>query len=59
MVGDIVRIHKEELVPCDILIMKTSDAENRAFVETKGLDGETNLKLKQSFLANRHGNMVI
>lgn len=39
MVGDIVRIHKEELVPCDILIMKTSDAENRAFVETKGLDG--------------------
>lgn len=43
-VGDIVKIMDNESIPADILICATSEDENVAFVETKNLDGETNLK---------------
>lgn len=43
-VGDFVKIHDNESFPADILICATSEDENVAFVETKNLDGETNLK---------------
>ncbi|KAH8827405.1 phospholipid-translocating P-type ATPase [Flagelloscypha sp. PMI_526] len=47
-VGDFVKLHDGEPVPADILICSTSDEENVAFVETKNLDGETNLKSRSS-----------
>lgn len=47
-VGDIVRVHNNEEVPADILILLSSDDDNCCFVETKNLDGETNLKIKQA-----------
>ena len=43
-VGDFVKIFDHENIPADILICSTSEDENVAFVETKNLDGETNLK---------------
>lgn len=43
-VGDFVKIYDNEPIPADILICATSEEENVAFVETKNLDGETNLK---------------
>jgi phospholipid-translocating ATPase len=43
-VGDFVKIFDNENIPADILICATSEDENVAFVETKNLDGETNLK---------------
>ncbi|KAF8912178.1 hypothetical protein CPB84DRAFT_1761491 [Gymnopilus junonius] len=47
-VGDFVKIMDNEPFPADILICSTSEEDNVAFVETKNLDGETNLK-------SRHG----
>ncbi|GAW03664.1 phospholipid-translocating P-type ATPase [Lentinula edodes] len=47
-VGDIVKIRDNESFPADILICATSEDENVAFVETKNLDGETNLKSRTS-----------
>lgn len=47
-VGDIVRILNNEEVPADIMILSSSDEDNCCFVETKNLDGETNLKVKQA-----------
>ncbi len=47
-VGDIVMLQSDDAIPADILICSTSEEENAAFVETKNLDGETNLK-------SRHG----
>ncbi|KAF9016585.1 phospholipid-translocating P-type ATPase [Hymenopellis radicata] len=44
-VGDFVKIYDNESLPADILICATSEEENVAFVETKNLDGETNLNL--------------
>jgi magnesium-transporting ATPase (P-type) len=46
--GSIVRVDNDQAIPSDILILCTSDAKGQSYVETKNLDGETNLKLKQA-----------
>lgn len=57
-VGDIVRIHNNEEVPADIMILSSSDEDNCCFVETKNLDGETNLKVKQALKFSTENNKV-
>ena len=45
--GDIVKVMKNEFFPADLVMIASSDMENGlAYVETKNLDGETNLKMK-------------
>ena len=46
MPGDIIKISKNEEISADILILKTSNNNGYAYIETKSLDGETNLKEK-------------
>ena len=53
-VGDFVKIMDHESIPADILICATSEDENVAFVETKNLDGETNLKSRNALPALSH-----
>ena len=45
-VGQIIKIKSDEYVPADVLILSTSDSKGVCYVETKNLDGETNLKIK-------------
>lgn len=47
-VGDFVKLLNEESFPADILICATSEEENVCYVETKNLDGETNLKSRNA-----------
>lgn len=47
-VGEFIRVRSDEEVPADIVILSTSDAEGNCYIETKNLDGETNLKTKTS-----------
>lgn len=47
-VGDFVKILDDQSIPADILICATSEEDNMAFVETKNLDGETNLKSRRA-----------
>lgn len=47
-VGDIVRIKQDEFFCADLLVLKSSGDKGNCFIETKNLDGETNLKHKKS-----------
>ncbi|RMJ14471.1 hypothetical protein BHE90_009901 [Fusarium euwallaceae] len=53
VVGDFVRIYNDEELPADIIILSTSDPDGACFVETKNLDGETNLKVRQAVRCGR------
>jgi phospholipid-transporting ATPase len=50
VVGDFVLIKSREKIPADVLILgvaeKTQMAQGLCYVETKSLDGETNLKIR-------------
>jgi phospholipid-transporting ATPase len=46
--GNIVKIYKGEYFPCDLILLYSSNKNGVAYVETKNLDGETNLKYKES-----------
>lgn len=50
-VGDFIKVRNGESIPADIIICATSEDENVAFVETKNLDGETNLKSRNALQA--------
>ena len=53
-VGDFVKVLDNESIPADLLICSTSEDENVAYVETKNLDGETNLKSRNAVPALTH-----
>ncbi|KAF8528473.1 phospholipid-transporting ATPase 1 [Hysterangium stoloniferum] len=50
-VGDIVLLRDNDQVPADIVVLATSDSDGMCYVETKNLDGETNLKPRHSLRA--------
>ncbi|KAL1740994.1 hypothetical protein HDZ31DRAFT_46374 [Schizophyllum fasciatum] len=47
-VGDIVLLRDNDQVPADIVVLSTSDPEGMCYLETKNLDGETNLKPRKA-----------
>ncbi|XP_015433968.1 PREDICTED: probable phospholipid-transporting ATPase VD isoform X2 [Dufourea novaeangliae] len=46
-VGDLVHLSNNELVPADVLLLRSSDPQGLAYIDTCNLDGETNLKQRQ------------
>ena len=53
-VGDFVQIRADQPFPSDIIICATSEPEDVAYVETKNLDGETNLKSRHNVASLGH-----
>jgi phospholipid-translocating ATPase len=46
-VGDFVLLKNNDRIPADIVIIASSEPDSTCYVETKNLDGETNLKIKR------------
>ena len=57
-VGDFVKIFSREPVPADVLVLavheKVQPPQGLCYIETKSLDGETNLKLRQALPSTTH-----
>lgn len=47
-VGDIVKCISENFFPSDLLLLCSSEPGGMCYIETANLDGETNLKIRQS-----------
>ena len=45
-VGDLVHLEKNQRVPADLVLLRTSDASGTCFIRTDQLDGETDWKLR-------------
>lgn len=44
ILGDLVKAARDCDVPCDLVLLKTSDQDGKCHITTANLDGETNLK---------------
>ncbi|XP_076273548.1 phospholipid-transporting ATPase VD isoform X2 [Rhynchophorus ferrugineus] len=56
-VGDLIHLSNNEVVPADILVLKSSDPSGLCYIDTGHLDGETNLKQRQvarGFIEKHH-----
>ena len=47
-VGNVIRVRKEEMIPADLLILKTSLQNGFCYMQTSNLDGETTLKPREA-----------
>ncbi|KAL6153434.1 phospholipid transporting ATPase [Exserohilum turcicum] len=52
-VGDFVRLYNNEEIPADVIVLSTSSDDGACYVETKNLDGETNLKVRNALHCTR------
>lgn len=48
VVGDILIVRNREAVAADLVLLTSSSSEGMCYVETAAIDGETNLKIKES-----------
>ena len=53
-VGDIIFLKNNDSIPADTVIISTSEVDCMCYVETKNLDGETNLKIRRGVMETSH-----
>ncbi|KAI9224443.1 hypothetical protein BC828DRAFT_373386 [Blastocladiella britannica] len=53
-VGDFVFLRNNEFIPADVVIVSTSEPDSVCYIETKNLDGETNLKVHKGMPETAH-----
>ena len=43
--GDIIQVKCDQDVPCDMVVLRSSEEEGACHITTVNLDGETNIKV--------------
>ncbi|KAL3807091.1 hypothetical protein ACHAXA_002117 [Cyclostephanos tholiformis] len=46
--GDLVIVRNREMIPADLILLASANEGGNAYIETSSIDGETNLKLRNS-----------
>ena len=57
-VGDLIKIHQNERIPADMVLIYTSDKSKTIFLRTDQLDGETDWKLRKPVQLTQEMNDV-
>ena len=58
-VGDIVHLSCNEVIPADILLLHSSDDHGLCYIETSNLDGENNLKQRDTVVGLSENEQVL
>ena len=53
-VGDLIQVEKDQRVPADMVLLRTTEKNGACFVRTDQLDGETDWKLRLAVPATQH-----
>lgn len=53
-VGDFVLLRNNDRIPADAVVISTGEPDGTCYIETKNLDGETNLKIKRGIKELSH-----
>jgi magnesium-transporting ATPase (P-type) len=55
-VGQITKVEKNEIIPADLLVLKSSQENGFCYLETTNLDGESALKPRESMIITNTGS---
>lgn len=56
-VGDFILLHNNQEIPADMIILTSSDVSGHVYIETSNIDGETNLKIRNSIKTSPSGSI--
>lgn len=56
-VGSLVRLHKDQRIPADMILLQSSESTGESFIRTDQLDGETDWKLRISCPLTQHASL--
>jgi P-type E1-E2 ATPase len=54
-VGDVIRVPDDANIPCDMVILSSSNSDGCCYITSANLDGETNLKVSSQL----HGARLV
>ncbi|KAI0202360.1 hypothetical protein F4808DRAFT_421281 [Astrocystis sublimbata] len=57
-VGDLVKLRRDEALPADVVLLNASGENGIAYIDTMDLDGETNLKSRESLSDFKECNTI-
>ncbi|KAJ1970259.1 hypothetical protein IWQ62_000087 [Dispira parvispora] len=56
--GEIIKLHRGDEVPCDMVLLRSATVGGTCFVQTANLDGETDLKTKSAVRGTHNLDLV-